>query len=87
MAESKARLPPRWLFRSFWNVHRRVVRRSGGRRGLWPPLEVLGRAAVGEERERLWQRWRELNKNLDSYATRRPGATAVVAPEPRAPAE
>ena len=34
--------------------------------------EVLGRAAVGEERRRLWQRWRELDKNLDGYAARRP---------------
>jgi hypothetical protein len=29
--------------------------------------EVLGRAAVGRERE-LWQRWRELDHNLDGYA-------------------
>jgi hypothetical protein len=36
--------------------------------------EVLGRPAVGGEHERLWQRWRELDedKNLDSYAARRP---------------
>ena len=59
-----------------------VAELAGGRR-----LEVLGRAAVGEERERLWQRWRELNKNLASYAARRPGETAVVVLEPRAPAE
>ena len=46
--------------------------------------EVLGRAATGEERERLWQRWRELDRNLDSYAARRPQETAVVVLEPRA---
>ena len=46
--------------------------------------EVLARPAVGEERERLWQRWRELDKNLDSYAARRPHETAVVVLEPRA---
>jgi deazaflavin-dependent oxidoreductase (nitroreductase family) len=46
--------------------------------------EVLARAAVGEERERLWQRWRELDKNLDGYAARRPHETAVVVLEPRA---
>ena len=40
--------------------------------------EVLGRAATGEERERLWQRWRELDQNLDGYAARRPRETAVV---------
>ena len=45
--------------------------------------EVLGRAAAGEERERLWQRWRELGKNLDGYAARRPQETAVVVLEPR----
>lgn len=44
--------------------------------------EVLGRAA-GAERERLWQRWRELDENLDGYASRRPNETAVVILEPR----
>ena len=46
--------------------------------------EVLGRAAVGEERERLWQRWREIDENLDAFAARRPHETAVVVLEPRA---
>ena len=44
--------------------------------------EVVGRAADGAERERLWQRWRELDKNLDGYASRRPRQTAVVILEP-----
>jgi len=48
-----------------------------------PRRDVLGRAATGEERERLWQRWRDLDKNLDGYAARRPGETAVVVLEPR----
>ena len=155
MAGSKARLPPRWFIKTFWHVHRRIVRASRGRRGLWAPRpgkwgalrltttgrrsgqprsviigyyedgpnlvsmamngwgaaepawwlnlqgdsqavvelaggirhEVLGRAAVGEERERLWQRWRELDKKLDSYAARRPRETAVVVLEPRSAAE
>lgn len=43
---------------------------------------VRGRAAQGEERVRLWLRWRELDKNLDAYAARRPGQTAVVILEP-----
>ncbi len=47
-------------------------------------IEVFGRAAVGGERERLWRRWRELDKNLDGYAARRPPETAVVVLEPRA---
>ena len=44
---------------------------------------VTGRAAEGDERERLWDRWREIDKNLDAYAARRPGETAVVVLEPR----
>jgi deazaflavin-dependent oxidoreductase (nitroreductase family) len=155
MAGGKARLPPRWVIKAFWQVHRRIVRSSGGRRGLWRPrpgkwgalrltttgrhsglprsvilgyyedgpnlvsmamngwgaaepawwlnlqadpeavvelaggirIDALGRAAVGEERERLWQGWRELDKNLDGYAARRPRETAVVVLEPRGAAE
>ena len=26
MAGGKARLPPRWFIKSFWHVHRRIVR-------------------------------------------------------------
>ena len=48
---------------------------------------VLGRPAVGAERERLWQHWRELDNNLDSYAARRPRETAVVVFEPHAATE
>jgi F420H(2)-dependent quinone reductase len=44
--------------------------------------EVVGRAALGVERERLWERWRELDEKLDSYAARRPQQTAVVVLEP-----
>jgi deazaflavin-dependent oxidoreductase (nitroreductase family) len=151
MAGSKARLPPRWFIVTFWHAHRRFVRASGGRKGLWRPRpgkwgalrltttgrrsgeprgvivgyfedgpsfvtmamngwgaaepawwlnlqahpeavvelaggkrhEVLCRAAMGEERERLWQRWREIDENLDAYAARRPRETAVVVLEPR----
>ena len=151
MAGDKARLPPRWFIVAFWHVHRRIVRATKGRRGLWRPRpgkwgalrltttgrhsgtprsvivgyyedgdnlvtmamngwgaaepawwlnlqarpeavvdlaggirrEVLGRAAVGVERERLWQRWRELDRNLDGFAARRPQQTAVVVFEPR----
>jgi deazaflavin-dependent oxidoreductase (nitroreductase family) len=153
VARNTARLPPRWFIETFWKAHRRVVRASGGRRGLWAPRpgkwgalrltatgrrsgeprsvilgyyedgpnlvtmamngwgaaepawwlnlqskpqavvelaggirrEVLARPAVTAERERLWQRWRELDKNLDGYAARRPHETAVVVLEPRDP--
>jgi deazaflavin-dependent oxidoreductase (nitroreductase family) len=47
------------------------------------PRVVTARAAHGEERERLWARWRELDKNLDAYAARRSTETAVVIFEPR----
>jgi deazaflavin-dependent oxidoreductase (nitroreductase family) len=151
VSERKAFLPPRWFIEAFWRVHRRIVRRTRGRRGLWPPrpgkwgalqltttgrrtgkprsvilgyyedgpdlvsmamngwgpaepawwlnlqahphatvelaegarLDVVGRAAAGEERERLWRRWRELDKNLDRYAARRPRETAIVVFERR----
>lgn len=150
-AEGTAHLPPRWFMKTFWKVHRRIVRASGGRKGLWAPRpgkwgalqltttgrrsgkprrvilgyyedgpnlvsmamngwgadepawwinlqahpqafvdlaggirrDVLGRPAVGDERDRLWQRWRELDKGLDNYAARRSGETAVVVLEPR----
>jgi deazaflavin-dependent oxidoreductase (nitroreductase family) len=45
------------------------------------PRRVRGRAALGAERDRLWDRWREIEANLDGYATRR-SATAVVVLEP-----
>ena len=47
---------------------------------------VKGRAAEGEERSRLWARWREIDPKLDGYAALRSGETAVViletSPEP-----
>ena len=48
------------------------------------PRPVRARAASGEERERLWDRWRRIDKDLDAYATRRSTETAVVVLEPRA---
>lgn len=44
---------------------------------------VTGRAAQGEERERLWARWQEIDRDLDAYAARRTQPTAVVVFEPR----
>jgi deazaflavin-dependent oxidoreductase (nitroreductase family) len=48
-----------------------------------PPREVRARAATGEERTRLWQRWNDFGDDVDGYATRRPKGTAVVVLEPR----
>jgi F420H(2)-dependent quinone reductase len=44
---------------------------------------VHGRAATGEERQRLWARWAEYDKGLDEYAARRSRETAVVILSPR----
>jgi len=46
---------------------------------------VRARAASGDERERLGNRWSEINPKLDGYAKRRPGETAIVILEPVAP--
>ena len=69
---------PAWWLNLQANPKAQVELAGGTRR------EVLARPAVGPERERLWQRWRELDRNLESYAARRPNETAVVVFEPRA---
>jgi deazaflavin-dependent oxidoreductase (nitroreductase family) len=43
---------------------------------------VRGRAAVGAERMELWERYRDVDRNLDAYATRRQQETAIVVLEP-----
>jgi F420H(2)-dependent quinone reductase len=40
-------------------------------------------ADAGDERARLWARWREIDNNLDGYAALRSSETAVVILEPR----
>lgn len=47
------------------------------------PRAVRARAAEGEERERLWARWRELGDDVDGYAAHRDTTTPVVVLEPR----
>ena len=44
---------------------------------------VTGRAAHGDERDRLWDRWRQIDTHLDAYAARRSMETAVVILEPQ----
>ncbi|HEX6327228.1 MAG TPA: nitroreductase/quinone reductase family protein [Jiangellaceae bacterium] len=44
---------------------------------------VRARAAEGEERTRLWARWHDIDRQLDSYAAMRTSETAVVILEPR----
>jgi deazaflavin-dependent oxidoreductase (nitroreductase family) len=55
-----------------------VVRLQGQR-----PRPVRARQATGEERDRLWQRWAEVDVGLDAYAARRSTVTPVVVLEPR----
>ncbi|WP_432479669.1 nitroreductase/quinone reductase family protein [Nocardioides sp. GXQ0305] len=55
-----------------------TVRISGG-----APRPVRAREALGEERDRLWQRWVAVNGDLDGYAGRRSTVTPVVVLEPR----
>lgn len=43
---------------------------------------VRGRAAEGDERRRLWERWGDYDKNLDANAALRSTETAVVVLEP-----
>ncbi len=47
------------------------------------PRTVRARAATGEERDRLWRRWAEVDVGLDDYALRRSHETPVVVFEPR----
>ncbi len=48
-----------------------------------PPRRVHAHAATGDERDRLWKRWGEADKQLDGYAARRKVETPVVVFEPR----
>lgn len=42
------------------------------------PQAVVGRAAVDDEHDRLWERWRELDKSVDRFGSRRTNGTTVV---------
>ncbi len=56
-----------------------VVRLPGGQERA-----VHARRAAGEERDRLWKRWAEVDQGLDGYAGLRAIETPVVVLEPRA---
>ena len=43
-----------------------------------PGRPVRARRAEGDERERLWRRWAEVDENLDAYAASRTADTPVV---------
>jgi deazaflavin-dependent oxidoreductase (nitroreductase family) len=62
---------PAWWLNLQEEPHAEVQTKDGTRL-------VRAHRAEGAERERLWARWAELDKNLDAYAARRPAETAVV---------
>ena len=47
-----------------------------------PERPVRARQAEGDERERLWRRWAEIDDGLDAYAASRSADTPVVVFEP-----
>ena len=68
---------PAWWLNLQANPVATAVTRDG-------PSRRRARAALGEERDRLWNRWRDVDKGLDGLAARRPGQTAIVVLEPYA---
>jgi deazaflavin-dependent oxidoreductase (nitroreductase family) len=68
---------PAW-WRNLQTTPDAVVRLAGQ-----DPVPVRARAAVGEERARLWQRWAAIDPNLGAYAARRSTETPVVVLRPR----
>ena len=143
-------IPPRWIVRAAWSIHRSLYRVTGGRFGLrrptadryglmrltatgrksgtersvmlayvedgsdivtlamngwhdsdpawWLNLQadpnarivlpgvsrlVTGRIADGDERDRLWYLWKDLDGNIDVHARFRSTSTDVVVLEPR----
>ncbi len=67
---------PAWWLNLQAHPQARVQLKDGTR-------EVLAHAATGQERARLWDRWRSVDKNLDGYAGLRSTPTAVVVLETR----
>jgi deazaflavin-dependent oxidoreductase (nitroreductase family) len=67
---------PAWWLNLQSNPEATVVTRDG-------QGHVRARAAHGEERDRLWDQWREIDEGLDGFAARRPGETAVVVLQPQ----
>ena len=73
-----AEAEPAWWLNLQANPDARIVLKDGSR-------AVRGRAAEGEERARLWNLMRDRSgygADLDTYAKRRSGETAVVVLEP-----
>ena len=67
---------PAWWLNLLAHPHATVDLADGSR-------AVRGSAAEGDERSRLWARWREMGDDVDGYATLRSAETAVVVLDPR----
>ena len=67
---------PAWWLNLQAQPDAKVVVRDGARL-------VHARAAQGDERSRLWSKWREIDTGLDDLAALRSSETAVVILEPR----
>ena len=66
---------------SWWlnlEAHPEAVVRAARQR----PRPVRARRSLGEERDRLWQRWAAVDPKLDAYAGRRSTETPVIVLEP-----
>jgi deazaflavin-dependent oxidoreductase (nitroreductase family) len=63
---------PAWWLNLQANPDATIVVKGGG------PQRVRARAAEGTERDRLWARWREIDKDTDGWAAQRSTETAVV---------
>lgn len=50
-----------------------------------PSRAVRARAAIGDERDRLWKLWAAIDEGLDACAASRAATTPVVVLEPRSP--
>ncbi len=48
-----------------------------------PARPIHARVALGDEQERLWQRWLTIEPEIDVFANRRSAGTPVVVLEPR----
>jgi deazaflavin-dependent oxidoreductase (nitroreductase family) len=70
--------PPSWWLNL--EAHPDAVVRLKGE----DPRPVRARLAVGDERDRLWQRWVAIDPKIDVFAGRRSTETPVVVLEPRA---
>lgn len=66
---------PQWWLNLLANPNARLTTPDG-------TFEVVCRAATGADHDRLWNRWRQLDKWVDRMAHRRTDGTAVVVMSP-----